>query len=217
MRDIFDELTAVHRETGHGRTAAGEGRTVVLRRSYPAPIEDVWDALTDAERLARWFLPISGDLRLGGRYQFQGNAGGEIVRCEPPRLLRATWAMGENLSPADISEVEVRLSPTADGGTEFELVHTAIVDPQRWAEYGPGATGIGWELGLLGLALHLRTGGVAVENPEEWGFSPEGRRFTTESAAAWGAAMRAGGATDEEAATTTANVTAFYVPEPPAA
>lgn len=66
-----------------GRIAAGEGRTVRLRRIYDAPIDDIWDALTDPERIGRWFLPISGDFRLGGRYQFEGNAGGEIRACAP--------------------------------------------------------------------------------------------------------------------------------------
>jgi uncharacterized protein YndB with AHSA1/START domain len=217
MSDILDELAAAHRETGHGKVAAGEGRTVVLRRTYPAPVADVWDAITDAERIGRWFVPVTGELRLGGRFQLQGNAGGEILRCEPPHLVRVSWAMGENPADTDISEVEVRLSPDGDGHTLFEPVHTGIVDPQRWAEYGPGALGVGWDLGLLGLALHLRSGGKAVEDPEAWMFSPEARRFMTGSATAWGAAMRAGGATEEEAATATANVTAFYVPEPPAA
>ena len=84
MIDIVREIEAVQREVGSGRIAAGEGRTVRLRRTYDAPIEDVWDALTNPERISRWFLPISGDYRVGGRYQFEGNAGGEIVSCERP-------------------------------------------------------------------------------------------------------------------------------------
>ena len=48
----------------------------------------MWDACTDPERIGRWFLPVSGDLRLGGRYQLEGNAGGEILRCEPPTCSR---------------------------------------------------------------------------------------------------------------------------------
>ena len=61
MIDIVHEIDAVQREVGSGRIAAGEGRTVRLRRTYDAPIEDVWDALTSPERISRWFLPISGD------------------------------------------------------------------------------------------------------------------------------------------------------------
>lgn len=41
----------------------------------------MWDACTDPERIPRWFLPISGDLRLNGRYQLEGNAGGAITEA----------------------------------------------------------------------------------------------------------------------------------------
>ena len=41
--------------------------------------EDVWAAFASPDRLGRWFLPVSGDFRLGGSYQFEGNAGGRNV------------------------------------------------------------------------------------------------------------------------------------------
>ena len=97
MIDVVKEIEAVRRETGKKTIPAGEGRTVRLERDYDAPIEDVWDALTNPERIGRWFLPISGDYRLGGRYQFEGNAGGEIVECERPNRLKVTWVYGENV------------------------------------------------------------------------------------------------------------------------
>ena len=93
-----------HRPRDRGRPARGRQGTHRRRRgprrsgcgaTYDAPIEDVWDALTNPERIGRWFLPISGDYRLGGRYQFEGNAGGEIVACERPNRLRVTWVYGE--------------------------------------------------------------------------------------------------------------------------
>lgn len=202
MIDIVHELDAVRRVTGQRRDA----RTVVLRRDYAAPIEDVWDAITDPARLSRWFLPVTGDLRLGGTYQLEGNAGGEIRRCEPPRLLAVTWVFGAD--PGE-SVVEVRLS-THDGNTVFELEHTATVEPDRWAEFGPGAVGVGWDLTLLGLSVHLRGG--SIEDPDAWGRSPEAKAFVTGSSRAWGAANEAAGATPAEAAAATKNTTAFYVP-----
>ena len=111
MIDIAHEIDAVQREVRSGRIAAGEGRQVRLQRTYDAPIDDVWDALTNPERIGRWFLPVSGDYRLGGRYQFEGNAGGEIVECARPNRLKVTWVYGVVSSPADVSEVEVRLAP----------------------------------------------------------------------------------------------------------
>ncbi len=117
MIDIVREIDAVQREVRAGRTAAGEGRQVRLQRTYDAPIDDVWDALTNPERIGRWFLPISGDYRLGGNYQFEGNAGGEIVECARPNRLKVTWVYGVVSSPADVSEVELLLAPAGDQKT----------------------------------------------------------------------------------------------------
>jgi uncharacterized protein YndB with AHSA1/START domain len=214
MIDILREIEAVQRETGHGRIAAGEARTLRLRRAYDAPIEDVWDALTNPERIGRWFLPISGDYRLGGTYQFEGNAGGKIVECERPNRLKVTWVYGVPASEADVSELEVRLSPAGDESTVVELEHVAIVPDDRWAEYGPGAVGVGWDGAMLGLTLHLRGG--SIEDPEAWQVSDEGRSFYTRSSEAWGAANMAAGADPEAAARAVANATAFYAPDPDA-
>jgi uncharacterized protein YndB with AHSA1/START domain len=214
MIDVVSEIEATHREVGEGRIAAGTGRAIRLRRDYDAPIEDVWDALTNPERIGRWFLPIKGEYRVGGTYQFEGNAGGEIVACERPNRLKVTWVYGEVTSDADISELEVRLSPVDGGLTRFELEHTAIVPDDRWDEYGPGAVGTGWDGGLLGLTLHLR--GKALDDPVAWQSSAEGRAFATRSSEAWGDAHRAAGADPETVARGVANTTAFYAPDPEA-
>ena len=92
MIDIVHEIDAVRRQVGEAQVPAGEARSLTLSRTYEAPIDDVWDALTNPERISRWFLPISGDFRLGGNYQFEGNAGGEIVSCDRPNRLKVTWA-----------------------------------------------------------------------------------------------------------------------------
>jgi uncharacterized protein YndB with AHSA1/START domain len=214
MIDIVREIDAIQREVGSGRIAAGEGRTVRLRRTYDAPVDDVWDALTNPERISRWFLPISGDFRVGGRYQFEGNAGGEIVSCERPHRIRVTWAYGEDVAPADVSELEVRLTSAGDESTTLELEHTAVVPEDRWDEYGPGAVGVGWDGGLLGLSLHLR--GESIADPMAWQLSDEGRDFNTRSSLAWGAANEAAGAESAAAAQAAANTTAFYTTEPDA-
>lgn len=214
MIDIVREIEAVQRELGEGRLPAGTGRTLRLRREFDAPIEDVWDALTNPDRLNRWFLPITGDYRLGGRYQFEGNAGGEILVCEQPHRLKVTWAYGETGSEADVSEVEVQLTTVEGGATRFELAHTAVVPEEMWGVYGPGAVGIGWDQGLLGLALHLR--GESVGDATAWQSSAEGREFATVSSAAWGEANRAAGADPDAVARGVANSTAFYAPDPDA-
>ena len=211
MIDIVREIKAVVREVGQGSIPAGRGRSVRLLREYDAPIEDVWDALTNPERISRWFLPVSGDYRLGGRYQFEGNAGGTIVACERPHRLELTWAYGEAVDDANASQLELRLS-TIDGGvTRLELEHTAVVPSESWAQFGPGAVGVGWEQGLLGLSLHLRL--EQLDDPAAWQQSLEGRDFARRSSEAWGDANRAAGADPETAARGVANTTAFYAPD----
>ncbi|GAB2911396.1 SRPBCC family protein [Streptomyces mayteni] len=207
--DIVDRINAVHRELGMKRIPAGEGATVLLRRGYDAAIEDVWEACTDPGRLRRWFLPVTGDFRLGGAYQLEGNARGEILHCEPPRLLRVTWVYGENTTEKDISEVQVRLTPGAGGETILELEHAAVVDPEFWNRYGPGATGVGWDGGLFGLHEHLRGHDF---DESTWQHAPEAKLFNTLSSEAWGAAHAATGADPEQVAAATRATTEFYAP-----
>jgi uncharacterized protein YndB with AHSA1/START domain len=209
MKDLLEELTAVERTVRDGEVPAGPAKVVTLSRRYAAATEDVWDALTDPERLSRWFLPVSGDLRLGGRYQFEGNAGGVVRECEPPRRIVLTWEMGP-AAPADTSLVEVRLTE-ADGGTRLELEHRAQVPPEMWDQFGPGAVGVGWDGGLLGLALHLQGLELGL-TPEQLATDPAVREFSTGSARAWGAAQLEAGDDPERVAANVAATTGFYVP-----
>jgi hypothetical protein len=100
----------------------------------------------------------------------------------------------------DTSVVAVDITPLEDGRTELRLRHT-VSDDDHWASYGPGATGVGWDLTLLGLGLFLR--GRPVTDPDAFGVSPEARAFMGGSAEEWGAAHQAAGvpaATAREAA-----------------
>jgi uncharacterized protein YndB with AHSA1/START domain len=214
--DVVSEIEAIEREVGSGRFADQEARIVRLRRTYDAPIEEVWDALSNPDRIGRWFLPISGDLRVGGQYQFEGNARGEIIACERPNRLAVTWGFGEELDPAASSGVEVRLSAAGDESTTLELVHTAVVPPEMWEQFGPGAVGVGWEGGFLGLALHLRGGEISAAERDAFPFSAEGRDFYTRSSTAWGEANVAAGADAEVVTRNVAATTTFYTTDPTA-
>jgi uncharacterized protein YndB with AHSA1/START domain len=205
MTDVTHRISAVARTVGTRTLAAGEARVVTVARSYPDPVEAVWDACTTAERITRWLMPISGELRLGGRYQLEGNAGGVVERCDPPRSFAATWEYGD-----DVSWIELRLDPEGDG-TRFTLEHIAHVDDARWAEFGPGAVGVGWDSMLLGLTMHLEGDtSITPDKAMEWLVSPEGVRFVTESSAAWCAAAIAAGEEPEAAAAAAKRTTAAY-------
>src|SRR3954470_12084387 len=123
MIDVTDEIRSVDRRIGSRTLEAGETRTLTIARVYDTGVEDLWDACTNPERLPRWFLPVSGDLQVGGRYQLEGNAGGTIERCDPPHSFTATWEFGEQ-----VSWIELRLTPTSSEETELELEHIVPVD-----------------------------------------------------------------------------------------
>ncbi|MDN3352036.1 SRPBCC family protein [Actinomadura sp. DC4] len=209
MIDVTSQINSVSRTVGDRVLEAGEARTVTISRVYDTTPEDLWEACTSPDRIRRWFLPVSGDLRLGGRFQLEGNAGGTISSCDPPKGFAATWEFG-----GQTSWIEVRLVPESSG-TRFELQHIAHVD-DHWEQFGPGAVGIGWEMGLMGLTLHLSSGEQA--DPAEamaWASSEEGRRFMTLSSEAWAEADIAGGADEETARAAADRTTAAYTAAPP--
>jgi len=102
-------------------------------------------------------------------------------------------------------------------GTRLELEHILQINEQRWAEFGPGAVGVGWDMGLMGLAIHLSSGRAV--NPAEsaaWLASEEGKRFIPLSNHQWRDASVSAG-TDEAAAQAAADRTlAAYTGSPTA-
>jgi uncharacterized protein YndB with AHSA1/START domain len=207
--DVTQQINSVRRTVGTRTMEAGEVRTVTISQTYQADVEDVWDACTNAERIPRWFLPVSGDLRAGGHYRLEGNASGKIENCDPPNGFTATWEFGGN-----VSWIELRLT-TVDGGTRFELNHIAPDDDAKWAEFGPGAVGVGWDSALLGLAMHLSSG-EAVDPAEAMTgvASEEGRRFMTLASEGWYEASVAAGTDSADARAAADRTTAAYTAAP---
>lgn len=185
-------------------------KAVIATATYATSLDDLWDAVTTEARIRRWFLPIKGELKLGGRYQLEGNAGGTITECEPPRRFATTWEMG-----GQVSWLEVRLSSAKPGEATLELRHTAIVDDNFWPTYGPGAVGVGWDLGLFGLSRHISD--PAADRPPEaapqWAASPEALEFYRIASAAWGDAAAADGMVNAKEAAE--NTRKFYSGEAP--
>jgi uncharacterized protein YndB with AHSA1/START domain len=206
--DVDHQVSAVQRTVGERVLEAGAARVVTVSQVYETTLEDLWEACTSPERLPRWFLPVSGDLRVGGRYQLQGNAGGTIERCDPPRSFAATWEFGDQ-----VTWIELRLEPESAERTRFVLEHIAHVDDERWLEYGPGAVGVGWDLTLVGLARHLASGQPNdAEAFMAWVGSPEGGDFVTRSSRGWADASIAAGTDEGEARGAEERTSAFYTP-----
>jgi len=208
--DVARTVGAVVREVRDVTRDGKPAKMVVATRTYDTDIDDLWDALTNGERIPRWFLPVSGDLRQGGHFKFEGNAGGEILRCEKPNLLSVTWAGGPMVT-------WLTLHLTAkDGGAELRLEHTAeIGDGAFWDQFGPGAVGVGWDGGFMGLGLYL-------ENPDTfggpvagaaWATSDEGKAFNRACSEAWCTASITHGTNPAAARAAADRTTTFYTGE----
>ena len=212
MIDIEREIEADPAKRRHGparrRRRAGRPPPANLRLADRGRL----GGADDAERISRWFLPISGDYRLGGRYQLEGNAGGEILECDRPHLLRVSWVFGR----------DGRCGPCLRGRGASHACRSRIHDGRARAHrdrprrvLGPVRTGrrgrrLGW--GRSRAVAPLRGG--SVDDPIAWQLSEEGREFFAQSSAAWGAAYEASGADPDAVAKAVANTTAFYAPEP---
>jgi uncharacterized protein YndB with AHSA1/START domain len=133
----------------------GDGHVLRLVREFRAPIEDVWAAVTEPERLARWIGTFTGD-PASGRVSFAMTAEGqtegddlEIRECDPPRVLRVTSQVGEERWMLDLELEEW------DGTTTLTFSQPGI-DPASADSVAPG-----WEYYLDRL--------VAAETGEDVG------------------------------------------------
>lgn len=180
--DMLTELDAIRRAV-----ARGEGTAVVvtLTREYDAEAEDVWDALTDPQRLARWFSPVTGEFQVGGTFEVQGNASGEILRCDRPTWLSVTFGAPESV-------VDLRLDAVGQR-TTLELSHRFPFEASAAEALYPGP---GWDGAFLGLGIYLR--GDAIGDPMEAANSPEVIGFNAGSIDRWVAAVEESGAATTE-------------------
>jgi uncharacterized protein YndB with AHSA1/START domain len=182
---------------------------VVATRRYDTEVEDLWDAIVTPARLQRWFMPVEGELRVGGRYQLKGNAGGTIERCDAPQALDLTWEFG-----GGTSWVTVRLA--AEGArTRLTLEHIQHRDgpgEEHMRRFGPGAVGVGWDLTLHGLGkwLHAPDDALDPEAEEAWALTDEGKNAIRASGQAWADAFIANGAAPETAREQARNTISFY-------
>ena len=188
-------------------------RTCIVRasRHYPTTPADLWRAVTDKARVQRWFARVAGDFKPGGRFSIEGNADGDIVVCEPPGKLVLTWEFGGNTSWVDIAIQQT------DDGALLTLDHELPTDPEsqaHWDRYGPGATGVGWELAMLGLDMHLSGDGTStVEAGQAWVVSAAGKAALRRWAEAWGKAHAETGTDAQIAKETAKRTAAFYTGE----
>lgn len=205
--DVEAHLAAVERTVTWLEREGRPARAVTLSRSYETTVADLWGAITSAERISRWFTAVSGELRLGGRFQLQDNAGGEITECEAMYRFALTWEFA-----GDVSWVEVSVAGEGGGRSRATVTHTTMLS-EHWETFGPGAVGVGWELGLMGLGLHISSPAEPLPDPEAFATWPDGRAITTGSSEAWGRAAVAAGEEPGQAQAAAGRTSAFYTGE----
>ncbi|MER7013618.1 SRPBCC domain-containing protein [Saccharopolyspora sp. NPDC000359] len=203
---INDWIAQTTRDVRASSISGKPGIAAVARRTYDAGIEEVWDAITTPERIQRWFLPLSGDLQQGGKFQLEGHAGGQILECDRPRKLHLEWRFEDH----PYQEVVVTLTPDGDDKTKLELEHTGP------GEGGDGighvlAVGVGWDPALVSFGKFV----IGEEMDKQFWFeSPEALEFTKLSVKAWAAALdESKVAPSDQIAKAAEETLKFYTPE----
>ena len=150
--------------TGRRETRNGHD-SVVFTRTFRAPIESVWAAITESDRLERWIGTWTGD-PASGSILFQMNAEGDEVQpdpftirtCEPPRLL-AVSSPGAD----DEGSFDLVLELTEDAGTTILTFSQSMSNPDGAASMGPG-----WEYYLDRLVASEAQSDVAAINFDDY-------------------------------------------------
>jgi uncharacterized protein YndB with AHSA1/START domain len=133
--------------TGTLHSVEGKGIVRMVGR-YDTDIEDLWSALTEPERLARWIAKVDGDLRLGGEFDaiftssFEGP--GRVDVCEPPHQLRVTMCPGNEDETVIVAEL------VADGHQTILTIEERGLPLEEVAVHGAG-----WQAHVEDLATHL--------------------------------------------------------------
>ena len=132
-----------------GSLRAADGKAVVhMEDHYRTNLDDLWSALTDPERLARWVAKVDGDLQLGSAFRASFTSGwegpGRVDVCEPPRRLLVTLSPGQD----DQTVIEVELVPDGD------LIRL-VLEERGLPVDGVAGHGAGWQAHVEDLAAHL--------------------------------------------------------------
>jgi uncharacterized protein YndB with AHSA1/START domain len=133
---------------GTVHSSGGEG-IVRMKRRYATDVEDLWAAITQPERLARWYGNVEGDLNVGGEFtafvhgsHWEGR--GRIDVCRAPSRLEVTmWEAG---GAPSIVTAEV----TADGDGSVLVIERRGVPLDKAYAYGAG-----WHVHVEDLSAHL--------------------------------------------------------------
>jgi uncharacterized protein YndB with AHSA1/START domain len=133
--------------------SAGDKGVVRIEDRYDTDIDDLWSALTDPRRLARWFGEVEGDLRLGGAFHARipgaGDRTGRVDTCQPPLRLALTMR-DPDAQPGQPDEEAIETTLTADGNQTILVIEVQGMPLDIIAFYGAG-----WQIHAENLARHI--------------------------------------------------------------
>ncbi len=142
------------RVVGTLRSVDGIG-VVRMEDRYDTGIDDLWSALTDPRRLARWIAQVEGDLEPGGEFRATFTSGwegpGRVDVCEPPRRLLLTMSPGQPDETVIVAELD------AHGEQTSLLVEERGIPLSELAAHGAG-----WQAHIEDLGAHLSGGEPAT-------------------------------------------------------
>ena len=138
---MTSNAAAGNRIVGTLRIADGKG-VVRMEDRFDTDIDDLWSALTDPGRLARWLGEFEGDLRLGGEFRARFFASGwegtgRVDACEPPRRLLLTLRDADP-QPGQPDEEVIEVTLAADGEQTILVWEERGMPVNLLAAYGAG-------------------------------------------------------------------------------
>jgi uncharacterized protein YndB with AHSA1/START domain len=138
------------------QVVTAEGQKLVIRRTFAAPVDRVYQAWTDPRLMSRWFLPnerwnesvVENDLKVGGAYKIAMhhsdgdvlNTIGHYLEVVPNERLSFTWDWLESPTGRHQSVVSIELRPVP-GGTELTLTHDRLADAAERENVNSGWAG----------------------------------------------------------------------------
>lgn len=126
-------MTASHSSRAGTLTFEGDYATLTFERRISHPVQVVWEALTEPEHLARWYLTKAHlDTRVGGSIDYwtgpaQLHVTGKILIWEPSRVFEHEWNVEPQKDLPKGEKTIVRWELTPDGeGTLLRFTHRRL-------------------------------------------------------------------------------------------
>lgn len=116
----------------------GDRGTVRFERRLNTSIAEAWSVVTDPERIVRWFAPVTVEDKQWITYWDDGReyAKGEILRCEPQRLIEVSWRASDDAEP--LTDTVLRISLRQEEDAVLLILEHEQLMAADLTQYSPG-------------------------------------------------------------------------------